>query len=84
MTGSEKAESMPFTLTITERNHSWAGRAPVTSTHDSHEAADVELLEYVRRNWEAEVGTEPPEDPATMVAEYFADVLEQYDITEDR
>src|ERR1039458_4219483 len=40
------------------------------------------LHEYVRRNWAAEVGTEPPDDPGEMIEEYFEEVLESYDIIE--
>jgi hypothetical protein len=73
---------MSFTLTIKERNHSWGGRSPVTSTHSTRAAAEAELLDYVRRNWDAEVGTERPDDLSGMVAEYFDEVLEAYEITE--
>ena len=74
---------MPFTLFIKERGHSWAGRPPVKSSHATHEDAEAELVRYVRANWDAEVGTDdPPDDPAAMVQQYFADVLESYNITE--
>jgi hypothetical protein len=73
---------MPFTLTISERNDSWAGRSPVTSTHDTRAAAEAALLDYVQRNWDAEVGTEPPDDPDATIRDYFDDVLERYEITE--
>jgi len=73
---------MPFTLTIEERNYSWAGRAPVRTQHATRAAAEAELLAYVRRNWDAEIGTDPPNDSAVMIAAYFADVLERYDITD--
>jgi hypothetical protein len=73
---------MSYSLIIRERGHSWAGRSPVESLHGTQQEAHVELLDYVRRNWDAEFGTEPPEDAATMIAEYFADVLEAYEITE--
>jgi hypothetical protein len=71
---------MPFILTIRERSHSWAGRPPVRSEHATHADAEAELLEYVRRNWHAEMGTEPPADHREMIQEYFSDVLESYDI----
>jgi hypothetical protein len=71
---------MAFILTIRERDHSWAGRGPVTSTHDTRADAEAALLDYVRRNWDAEVGTEPPDDADTIVQEYFAEVLEAYEI----
>jgi hypothetical protein len=74
---------MPFTLVIKERGHSWAGRPPVTSSHATRDEAEAELVSYVRANWDAEVSTDdPPDDPAEMVREYFADVLESYNITE--
>jgi hypothetical protein len=44
--------------------------------------ADTALLDYVRRNWDAEVGTEQPDDHDTMIREYFDEVLETYEITE--
>jgi len=73
---------MPLTLVIKERGHSWAGRLPVQSSHATREEAEAELVRYVRANWDAEVGAEVPDDPAAMVREYFADVLESYNITE--
>jgi hypothetical protein len=73
---------MAFTLTIRERNHSWAGRNPAVSTHATVEEARAVLAEYVQSNWESEVGTTPPADPQEMINEYFADVLEQYEIVE--
>ena len=62
---------MPFILTIRERSHSWAGRLPVRSEHATRADAEAELQDYVRRNWDAEIGTEPPADPGDMVQEYF-------------
>ena len=73
---------MPFILTIRERSHSWAGRPPAQSEHATRVDAEAELLQYVRRNWDAEVCTEPPDDPGEMIQEYFAEVLESYDIIE--
>jgi hypothetical protein len=73
---------MPFIITIQERSHSWAGRPPVRSEHATHAAAEAELLEYVRRNWDAEIGTEAPADPGEMVGEYFSEILESYEILE--
>lgn len=74
---------MPFTLVIKDRGQSWAGRPPAKSSHGTREEAEAELVRYVRTNWDAEVGSdEPPDDPAAMVQEYFADVLESYNITE--
>jgi hypothetical protein len=73
---------MPFTLTIRERSHSWAGRAPIRSEHATRTDAESELMAYVQRNWDAEMGTEPPEDPGRVIEEYFSEVLESYDIVE--
>jgi hypothetical protein len=75
---------MPFTLTIEERGHSWAGRAAIKSSHSTREDAEAELTRYVRANWDAEVGDDSPlpDDHAVMVREYFAEVLEAYDISE--
>jgi hypothetical protein len=73
---------MPYILTIRERNHSWAGRSPVQTTHATIEDAHAGLQEYVARNWAAEIGTECPDDPDEMIQEYFSEVLEAYDISE--
>jgi hypothetical protein len=73
---------MPFLLTIRERNHSWAGRPPRSTTHPTQAEADAALLEYVQRNWESEVGTELPANAGLLINEYFDEVLEAYDITE--
>jgi hypothetical protein len=54
----------------------------VRTEHATQIAAEAELLDYVRRNWDAEVGTEPPNDSAEMIQEYFSDVLESYEIAE--
>jgi len=75
---------MAFMLTITERNHSWAGRSPAITTHATKADAAAALIEYVRRNWDAEIGTEPPADEQDLIAEYFGEVLEQYEIEEER
>jgi hypothetical protein len=71
-----------FILTIRERNNSWAGRSPAVSKHASREDAEAALQEYVKRNWDGEMGTDLPEDPDDMVAEYFSEVLEAYEIVE--
>jgi hypothetical protein len=73
---------MAFLLTIRERNHSWAGRSPITTAHDNRADAEPALLDYVRRNWDADMGTDPPEDPKELIQEYFSDVLEVYEIME--
>ncbi len=51
---------MPFTLTIRERNNSWAGRPPATSTHETREEAEGALREYVRRALELSPGKHTP------------------------
>jgi hypothetical protein len=73
---------MPYTLIIKEQNHSWAGRAPVRSVHATKDEAETALVEYVTRNWGAEVGDQRPIDPTAMVEEYFSEVLEAYEIEE--
>jgi len=74
---------MPFLLTIRERNYSWAGRSPVTSTHEKRAAAEAALADYVRLNWKSEMDSdELPEDSAEMVEQYFSEVLESYAITQ--
>jgi hypothetical protein len=74
---------MAFTLTIRERGNSWAGRHPVTSIHSSQQKAKAELVDYVRRNWDTEMGGgEPPGDEDELIDRYFEDVLEAYEITE--
>jgi hypothetical protein len=73
---------MPFVLTIRERNHSWAGRPPASSQHKTLADARAELVDYVRRNWDSEIGTERPDEPNQMVEDYFSEVLEAYEIQE--
>jgi hypothetical protein len=69
-------------LIIRELGNSWAGRPAVASLHENREAAESELLAYVRRNWEFEIGIPPPEDPEDVVREYFNEAAEAYDIAE--
>lgn len=38
---------MPFTLTIKERGHSWAGSPPVTSTHGTRAEAEALGVYYL-------------------------------------
>ena len=76
--------SRQFTLLISEKNGSWAGRKPLRSTHPTEEAAEEALVEYVRRKWDAEMGSEPPEDESDLVDEYFDSVLERYQIVEGK
>lgn len=52
---SNRERAVPYVLTIREQGHSWAGRSPVTSVHESRAGAEAELLDYVKRNWEAEM-----------------------------
>ena len=73
---------MSFTLTIKERGHSWAGRPPLTTVHATRAEAEAELLKYVQLNWESEMGTDPPNEPTEMIAEYFSEVLEAYEVRE--
>jgi mono/diheme cytochrome c family protein len=71
---------MAYVLTIREKNHSWAGRSPVRTVHATNEEATAALVEYVSQNWDAEIGSDIPEDPEEMIQEYFAGVLEAYEI----
>ena len=73
---------MAYTLTIRERGNSWAGRSPFSSEHPTQQQAQAALVAYVKENWAAEMGEEPPADEAEMVQRYFEDVLEAYEITE--
>ena len=79
--GSE-GDQMPFVLIIGERSNSWAGRSPVVSLHHNREQATANLVEYVKRNWDDEVGGDVPEEADEMIEQYFEEVLEQYDIQE--
>ena len=65
---------MSYTLTIRERNHSWAGRSPAVTVHSRQEEAGAALLEYVQRNWGAEMGTEPP----TTLTRWFNNTSRKY------
>ena len=73
---------MAYTLTIRERGNSWAGRSPFTSEHRSESDERAALVTYVKENWEAEVGDEPPADEDEMIRQYFDEVLEAYEIKE--
>jgi len=78
-----KPHVVSYVLTIRELGHSWAGRPPLRSSHASRAEAEGELADYVRRNWDAEMDDDPlPDDPAQMIDEYFASVLETYEISE--
>jgi hypothetical protein len=74
---------MPFVLTIGERGHSWAGRPPAVSVYATREEAERDLNQYVRENWDSEMGIDKPDDESEMVEQYyFSDVLERYEINE--
>jgi hypothetical protein len=74
---------MPFVLMIRERRNSWAGRGPIAVIHPSEEAAQAELVDYVRENWDAKMDEDPPEDDDDELIEmYFDQALEEYVITE--
>ena len=73
---------MAYVLTIRERNDSWAGRSPAISERATRGEAEAALRDYVQRNWNADMGTEPPDDPGEMGAEYFSEVLEAHEILE--
>jgi hypothetical protein len=46
------------------------------------DGVETALVEYMARNWDAEVGDERPSDPTAMVEEYFSEVLDAYEIEE--
>ena len=73
---------MPFVLMIRERGYSWVGRGPIADTYATREEAESDLVDYVRRNWDAKIGEIPPEDDYELVQQYFHWVLEEYDIAE--
>jgi hypothetical protein len=74
---------MAFTLTIREKGHSWAGRPPFATLHNSSAEARGELIAYVERRWDSEMdGDERPADPDEMIDQYFDFVLESYDIAQ--
>ena len=58
------------------------GGGPATTTHASRQDARQALIDYVRRNWEAEIDEESPADEDELVDRYFAEVLESYEIAE--
>jgi len=62
---------MPFVLMIRERRNSWAGRGPIAVIHTTEEAAQADLLNYVRENWEDKIGDDLPEDENELVEEDF-------------
>ena len=56
---------------IRERRYSRGGRGPIARIFPSEEAAKAELLDYVRENWDAKMGDDPPEDDDGLIEEYF-------------
>lgn len=73
---------MPFVLMIRERRGSWAGRGPIAVIHPTEEAAQADLLTYVRENWDSRFGDDLPEDDDELIEQYFDCALEEYDIAE--
>jgi hypothetical protein len=74
---------MPFVLIIAERGHSWAGRPPIVTSHETRAAAEADLVSYVRERWAAEMDGGPvPEDDDEMIEQYFDFALERYEIVE--
>ena len=55
---------MSLVHTIRQRVNYW-GRAPVTSLHESRPQAVAALAEYVKKNWDTEIGDEVPPTRAT-------------------
>jgi hypothetical protein len=54
------------------------------SVHESQPQAVAALAEYVRENWDTEIGEEAPSDEGEMVQRYFDEVPEAFDINEVR
>ena len=73
---------MPFVLIIREQGSSWAGRDPIATIHPRREEAEAELVDYVRKMWDAKMDQDPPEDDDEAIGQYFDKVLEEYLITE--
>lgn len=75
---------MSYTLTIRERNYSWAGRQPLRIKCSTEEEAEAALANYVAERWDEAVGTDRPADPDEMVDMYFTVVHEAYGIAENQ
>ena len=56
---------------IRERRNSWAGRGPIAVIHPTEEDARAQLVGYMRENWDAKMGDDPPEDDDGLIEEYF-------------
>lgn len=74
---------MSYTLTIRQRNYSWAGRPPLRMEFATEEEAEAALEEYVAEQWDAAVGTDRPDDPDEMVDMYFTMIHEDYEVVEE-
>ena len=72
---------MAWILTIRETGSSWAGRSPITTQHETEDAARAELLSHVRHNW-TEIDEDWPEDDGEAISIYFDSVMEAYTIGE--
>jgi hypothetical protein len=73
--------NMPFILIIGERSNSWAGRPSRATMHASRQEAESEVLAFVQRNWDSELGNdERPDDADEMIEYYFENVPERYEI----
>lgn len=71
---------LPWVLRIKDSMGQWAGRKPVVSLHDSEEAAEQELGEYVRERWPLELDEPMPEDISDAIGQYFDSMDEVYTI----
>jgi hypothetical protein len=72
---------MSWILTISEREHSSAGRPPLALTFEAREKAKHFLSEYVLRRWDQEMdGAPSPDSLDDMIDEYFALGRESYSI----
>jgi hypothetical protein len=72
-----------YTLTIRERNYSWAGRSPLRGEYATEVESEAALRNYVAERWDKAVGTDRPDDPEEMVDMYLTVVHEAYEIVEE-
>jgi hypothetical protein len=63
----------------------WAGRPAVCSLHESEEAAELALWEYVKRNWNLSAEELAQDEDGSLdreeeIRDYFDDARESYEI----
>ena len=74
------AKQGQFVLVIRATGNQWSGRDPVTSLHATRDEAQVELIDFVKRNWEDTDEDKMPDDPVEMIDLFFELVDMQYEI----